>query len=105
MSVHRAKIAARAHELWELRGKPEGSPEIDWNQAERELSVDAAEATKPNASVDSLQREAADVSTSASDRGPTASDTETTAPDGPIPKRSRTGRTARQPRENGGARE
>jgi len=31
-------IAARAYELWRLRGSPEGSPEVDWLQAERELS-------------------------------------------------------------------
>jgi len=30
-------VAARAYELWRRRGCPEGSPEIDWFQAEREL--------------------------------------------------------------------
>lgn len=30
-------IAARAYELWQERGCPEGSPEVDWFQAEEEL--------------------------------------------------------------------
>jgi hypothetical protein len=30
-------IAQRAYELWMLRGSPEGSPEVDWEQAEMEL--------------------------------------------------------------------
>lgn len=31
------EIAQRAHQLWEQRGKPHGSPEQDWHRAEREL--------------------------------------------------------------------
>lgn len=30
-------IAIRAYELWQERGCPEGSPEVDWLQAEEEL--------------------------------------------------------------------
>jgi len=30
-------IAELAYRLWEERGRPEGSPEVDWYQAEREL--------------------------------------------------------------------
>jgi hypothetical protein len=30
-------IAERAYELWEARGCPHGSPELDWIQAEEEL--------------------------------------------------------------------
>jgi hypothetical protein len=99
MSAQRARIAARAHELWERRGKPQGSPEIDWYAAEKELLIgDASDPTKPNARLDSLP----DVVTIDSDKGPTDSGTKTT--DGP--ERSRTGRTsARQKRENGEARE
>ena len=33
-----AKIASRAIELWQARGRPIGSPEIDWRQAEEELA-------------------------------------------------------------------
>ena len=33
-----AEIAALAYELWQERGCPEGSPEIDWFRAEHELS-------------------------------------------------------------------
>ena len=32
------QIQAVAHELWEARGCPEGSPEVDWFEAERQLS-------------------------------------------------------------------
>ncbi len=32
-----ATIAVRAYELWEARGCPLGSPEVDWLQAEEEL--------------------------------------------------------------------
>ena len=31
-------IAALAYHLWQARGRPEGSPEEDWFQAERELA-------------------------------------------------------------------
>jgi hypothetical protein len=31
------EIAARAHELWIARGRPEGSPEEDWFRATAEL--------------------------------------------------------------------
>jgi len=33
----REEIAALAHSYWEARGKPIGSPEVDWLRAEREL--------------------------------------------------------------------
>ena len=33
------RIAARAYELWEARGRPEGNDLEDWFKAERELSV------------------------------------------------------------------
>jgi hypothetical protein len=33
----RARIAARAHELWQQRGEGHGSDLEDWLQAEREL--------------------------------------------------------------------
>jgi hypothetical protein len=31
------EIAALAYQLWEARGRPEGSPEEDWSQAVKEL--------------------------------------------------------------------
>lgn len=34
----REQIAARAYELWEKAGRPEGQDEANWLQAERELS-------------------------------------------------------------------
>jgi Protein of unknown function (DUF2934) len=36
--MRHAEIAARAYELWQARGRPQGSPEIDWFRAEHELS-------------------------------------------------------------------
>jgi hypothetical protein len=35
------QIRARAHELWEAAGKPEGREHEFWYQAERELKGDA----------------------------------------------------------------
>ena len=35
----RAEIERRAYHSWEARGRPFGSPEVDWFEAERELSA------------------------------------------------------------------
>ena len=35
------EIAALAHELWQARGCPEGSPEVDWHEAVKELRLRA----------------------------------------------------------------
>ncbi len=35
-------IAARAYELWQQRGCPDGSPQEDWGQAEEELRRSSA---------------------------------------------------------------
>lgn len=105
MSAQHARIAARAHDLWELRGRPEGSPEIDWYEAEKELRGDA-NAPEPKATVDPLAQRAADIldgehSAATSDDG-----TRTVSPDGPLAKRARLRRkAARQRGENGAARE
>jgi len=45
-------IAALAYELWQARGRPEGSPEVDWLEAEKQLrdrleSAPAAQNTEP----------------------------------------------------------
>jgi len=37
-NIH-AQIAIRAYQRWERRGRPFGSPEEDWVQAEEELRV------------------------------------------------------------------
>jgi hypothetical protein len=104
MSAQRARIAARAYDLWERRGRPEGSPEIDWAMAEKEILGDANDPMQPKAALDSLPQEVADVVTSASDKGPTATRTKATLPD-EIPKRSTPARnTARQGRDNGATR-
>jgi hypothetical protein len=102
--MQRARIAARAYDLWERRGRPEGSPEIDWAMAEKQILGDADDPTQPKAPSDALQQEVARVVTSASDKGPTASSTEDTLPN-EISKRSRLDRdTARHGRDNGTSR-
>ena len=37
MTPTKEQIQERAFYLWEQRGRPEGSPEVDWERAEREL--------------------------------------------------------------------
>lgn len=37
-SVSHAEIADRAHEIWELKGRPANSAEENWLEAERELN-------------------------------------------------------------------
>jgi hypothetical protein len=36
------KIARLAYQLWEERGRPNGSPEIDWKRAEVALQIETA---------------------------------------------------------------
>ena len=43
----KGEIAALAYDLWHARGCPDGSPEEDWLQAERQLQVRARTA-RPN---------------------------------------------------------
>lgn len=44
----RESIELRAYRLWEERGRPWGTPEVDWFAAERELSADhAADSHEP----------------------------------------------------------
>ena len=40
-AVNSNEIAALAFSLWEARGCPEGSPEVDWFQAEQQLTTAA----------------------------------------------------------------
>ncbi|MDF0495785.1 DUF2934 domain-containing protein [Bradyrhizobium yuanmingense] len=39
--IDEERIRVRAHQLWELAGKPEGRHDEFWREAERELSKDA----------------------------------------------------------------
>jgi hypothetical protein len=50
--VDSKEIAVLAYELWQARGCPEGSPEVDWLDAEEQLrsrtdEVSAPQVTKP----------------------------------------------------------
>ena len=40
MSAIHEETEERAYYLWEQRGRPEGSPEVDWERAERELRAE-----------------------------------------------------------------
>ena len=102
MSLQHARIAARAHDLWELRGRPDGSSEIDWYQAEKQLNGDANDPSEPKTTLDPLAQQVADVLKADVDVEKLVA----TPPAGPLPKRSRSGRNAAgQHRENGAARE
>ena len=46
-SIHSTDIAALAYQLWQARGCPEGSPEIDWLEAEKQLRGHPDEAVAP----------------------------------------------------------
>jgi len=43
--IHHQQIALRAYRSWEERGRPWGTPEIDWFSAERELASGESETT------------------------------------------------------------
>lgn len=101
MSSQRARIAARAHELWILRGKPQGSPEVDWHAAEKELEGAAADPAEPVSAPTPGRQAATDTQTAAAPGAPVATGTETASPDGPIPKRTRSKRNTRRTRDNG----
>ena len=75
MSSQRERIAERAHELWVRRGRPIGSPEIDWAAAEQELAEESGETTPAKAAARDSVRQAIDVLTNDSDRGPVATET------------------------------
>ncbi len=45
------EIELRAHELWQERGRPSGTPETDWFKAERERS------RKPEGALSRVARE------------------------------------------------
>ena len=35
--INSAEIAALAYQLWQARGCPQGSPEVDWSDAEQQI--------------------------------------------------------------------
>jgi hypothetical protein len=113
MSSQRARITARAYDLWVRRGKPIGSPEVDWYEAQTQIENEVNDPAAPKTALDPPAQKAADVLaadvTPASRPGASADDpnaTETTPPDGPMPKRSRAGRKSGRPgSDNGAARE
>ncbi|HTV23965.1 MAG TPA: DUF2934 domain-containing protein [Polyangiaceae bacterium] len=41
LGIDAQAISRRAHELWLKRGCPSGTPELDWQEAERQLRAEA----------------------------------------------------------------
>jgi hypothetical protein len=37
IGVNSSELAALAYELWQARGCPEGSPDVDWLEAEKQI--------------------------------------------------------------------
>jgi hypothetical protein len=46
-SMIRQRVCERAYQLWEERGRPEGSPDEDWYLAEREIEGPKAAEPEP----------------------------------------------------------
>jgi hypothetical protein len=44
LGIDAQAIRRRAHELWQKRGCPTGTPELDWLEAERQLRAEAPRA-------------------------------------------------------------
>ena len=51
-----AEIAALAYQLWQARGCPEGSPEVDWLEAEKQIRARYEEVAEPQVSEPILVR-------------------------------------------------
>jgi DUF2934 family protein len=52
MSPNPASIAELAYQLWLRRGCPEGSEELDWREAERQLATEGSSTPASDASPD-----------------------------------------------------
>jgi hypothetical protein len=92
MSSQRGLIAARAYELWKLRGSPEGSPDVDWHQAEQEILGRTADPSNDGGNARSTSTRSGRRVTSGSDRGPTDSDTAEPSPDVTLSKPAKSNR-------------
>ena len=52
--------AQRAYALWEARGRPIGSPQQDWFEAETQLRAELSDVSQPKVTLDPLAQETAD---------------------------------------------
>jgi len=52
-----SSIAVLAYQLWQARGCPEGSPEVDWLRAEEKLSNRSAQPESPSIEPPALTRQ------------------------------------------------
>ncbi len=57
IEVHERDIRARAHAIWEERGRPEGTAEEDWATAEQQLKAELDAVSSP---LEPLAEKAAD---------------------------------------------
>jgi hypothetical protein len=104
MPLQRAEIAARAYTLWELRGKPLGSPEVDWYEAKKQLERDDEGPSDAEVTLQPVAQPLEGTPPGHSEEDDKK--TETTPPDGPMRKPRRPVRkAARKNRENGAARD
>jgi hypothetical protein len=95
MSEQRDRIAARAYDLWERRGRPVGSPEVDWLAAEREIRAQTSDAEAPNAALAGQQQKQTDALTGGGRQAPGRATPATSA--APVlPPKSRVGRNGTQ---------
>ncbi|MDB6085742.1 MAG: hypothetical protein JWN43_3623 [Gammaproteobacteria bacterium] len=49
---HEQRVSDLAYRLWQARGCPEGSPEVDWAEAERQIANQADSSQVPADDID-----------------------------------------------------
>ena len=59
-SLDERDIAQRAYALWDARGRPIGSPQQDWFEAETQLRAELGGPSQPKATLDAPGEERAD---------------------------------------------
>lgn len=74
-----AQIRNRAHEIWELEGRPEGRAEHHWNQAISELSESTRPMAKSRATASQAAKTAGGAAKAAPQRKPKAKSAPLTA--------------------------
>ena len=55
-NIDSTAVAALAYQLWQARGCPQGSPEVDWLEAEQQIRASVEQAPAPQISEPILVR-------------------------------------------------